>query len=435
MKIVKYRRRPACSSWFKFHLSSFTFLSVLCLLTSVLCQPSRAGGSWLVDGQAVQTLEVQTTNADPNALYTDGTRTMQAPLVFEQSVSNLFRAYTPWDGMYDFFILDADLEAVKLCAGSTTFYPTRDLYISGTTLGDDSGGGGSVDIGEMTLKGGTWQVDAVGPYAESIISRDFADNRYHQKSAITTPLKFDPSLSSSVNGLFKATVPWDAEYEFFTFNPTYETVVLSPTVASLGFEAANLAMHGYGVISMPAEGSYISFEERSLGGGGWVAATVLDDPSAIMNRSYADNRYHQKSLITTPLVFDPSLSSSVNGLFKATVPWDSEYDFFTFNSATESVVLSPTVASLGFEVASLSIHGYGVISMPDEGSYISFEERSFGGGGWVMPAVMDDPSAIINRTYADTRYIQRTEGITTNHTFQVGDVLQIQNGIITAINP
>ncbi len=39
------------------------------------------------------------------------------------------------------------------------------------------------------------------------------------------------------------------------------------------------------------------------------------------------------------------------------------------------------------------------------------------------------------RSYADTRYIQRTEGITTTHTIQAGDVLQIQNGIITAINP
>jgi hypothetical protein len=29
----------------------------------------------------------------------------------------------------------------------------------------------------------------------------------------------------------------------------------------------------------------------------------------------------------------------------------------------------------------------------------------------------------------------RTEGITTNHTVQAGDVLVISNGLITAINP
>ena len=40
-----------------------------------------------------------------------------------------------------------------------------------------------------------------------------------------------------------------------------------------------------------------------------------------------------------------------------------------------------------------------------------------------------------NRDYNDNRYIQRSEGITTIYHPQAGDVLQIQNGIITAINP
>ena len=154
---------------------------LLCFLCLFVAN-THAGGSWLVDGQAVQTLEVQTTNADPNALYTDGTRTMQAPLAFDTSVTSLFRAYTPWDGMYDFFVLDENLEAVKLCNGSVGFYPTSDLYIFGTTLGDDSGGGGRVDIGEMTLKGGYWQVDTVGPYDESIITRGFGNSTYIQRT-------------------------------------------------------------------------------------------------------------------------------------------------------------------------------------------------------------------------------------------------------------
>ena len=49
--------------------------------------------------------------------------------------------------------------------------------------------------------------------------------------------------------------------------------------------------------------------------------------------------------------------------------------------------------------------------------------------------MIDDPKAIIHKEFADNRYIQRTEGITTTHIIQVGDTLQIQNGIITAINP
>jgi hypothetical protein len=46
-----------------------------------------------------------------------------------------------------------------------------------------------------------------------------------------------------------------------------------------------------------------------------------------------------------------------------------------------------------------------------------------------------DPDHALNRRTGDNRYIKRTEGITVNHTIQAGAVLQIQNGIITAINP
>ena len=56
-------------------------------------------------------------------------------------------------------------------------------------------------------------------------------------------------------------------------------------------------------------------------------------------------------------------------------------------------------------------------------------------GGWFLMSVENDPYTLLNRTYADTRHLKRTEGITVNHTIQAGDVLQIQNGIITAINP
>ena len=156
-------------------------VAVLCLLSAVLCQPSRAGGSWLVDGESVQSLEVQTTNADPNALYTDGTRTMAAALEFAPSVSSpstgLFKADVPWDGLYDFFIMDEDNEAIHLFNGSAGFFPTSDLYIYGSTLGDNNGGG-EISMGEMTLRGGSWLIDAVGPYAECIISRGYADSRY-----------------------------------------------------------------------------------------------------------------------------------------------------------------------------------------------------------------------------------------------------------------
>jgi hypothetical protein len=307
----------------KTHASNFqlpTVLAVLCFLSAVICPLSWAGGSWLADGQAV----IPPVD-DLVALHTDGTRKMTAPLNFDSSASvpnsGIFNAYIPWSGGYsDIFVMDEDNEVMWLASDQNVSFGVGSLFISS---------------GQLT------------------------------------------------------------SFEY---------------------------------------GSSINLEEHSLGGGWWLSS-VLDDPNAIMSRSYADNRYHRTSAITTPLKFDASLSSSVTGLFKATVPWDSEYEFFTFNPTYETVVLSPTVSSLGFEAASLIMYDYGNIRLAGESTYISFEERMLAGGGWFVSTVENDPNSILNRSYADNRYVQQSTGITTNHTFQAGDVLQIQNGIITAINP
>jgi len=304
-RTAPYRRRLACLA--------------ICLLSAVICPPVRAGGSWIIDGKTSAQ-----TGDDPSALRTDGTRKMAAPLSFENRVSSpstgLIRAYAPWDGVYDLFLFDEVNEVLWL---------TR-----------------------------------------------------------------------------------------------------SPNIS---FGVGSLAITDSQIISL-AHGTGVGFEEHILSGG-WAIDPVLDDPLAIINRAYADNRYLRKSAITAPLRFDPSLSSSSAGLFKATVPWDSEYEFFTFDPAYETVVLSPTVSTLGFEAAHLILNGYGNIRLKGEGTYISFEERLFGGGGWKVMSVENNAYSVLNRTYADTRYIQRTEGITATHTVKVGDVLRIQNGIITAINP
>jgi hypothetical protein len=298
-----------------------TAIAALCLLTAVLCPPVWAGGSWLADGVAVQPPV-----DDLAALHTDGSRKMDAPLNFDISASvpnsGIINAYIPWSGGYsDIFVMDEDNEVMWLASDQNVSFGVGSLFISS---------------GQLT-------------------SFDY--------------------------------------------------------------------------------GSTINFEERSLGGGGWWVNSVLDDPNAIISRSYADSRYHRTSAITTPLKFDASLSSSVNGLFKATVPWDSEYEFFTFNPTYETLVLSPTLSSLGFEAAGLILYGYGTIKLDGESTYISFEERLFGGGGWFVSTVENDPLSIMNRSYADNRYVQKSSGITTNYTVQAGDVLQIQNGVITAINP
>ncbi len=135
--------------------------------------------------------------------------------------------------------------------------------------------------------------------------------------------------------------------------------------------------------------------------------------------------------VKAPLEFDSALSSQTAGLFKAFVPWDSMYDFFAFNPTYETLVLSPSVA-IGLEAGEL-VMSQGKLEFPGE-AVIDFAEHRIGGGWWLQD-VIDDPKAIIHKEFADNRYIQRSEGITTNHVIQAGDTLQIQNGIITAINP
>jgi len=150
----------------------------------------------------------------------------------------------------------------------------------------------------------------------------------------------------------------------------------------------------------------------------------VSDPQAI----HADGSRSMEA----PLAFAPAVSST-SGLFRATVPWDeAEYDFFIFDADEERLDFS-TQDALGLMFQNLYLNNRGMFDYV-EGISINFEEHSLK-GGWMSDSVLDNSYAILNRGYADVRYLMRTEGMTATHTIQAGDVLQIQNGLITAINP
>jgi hypothetical protein len=72
------------------------------------------------------------------------------------------------------------------------------------------------------------------------------------------------------------------------------------------------------------------------------------------------------------------------------------------------------------------------------GSKIDFETRSLTGSAGVKWNVTENPTeatGIVNKGYADGRYLLRTTGITTNRVIQAGNTLVISNGLITAILP
>ena len=165
----------------------------------------------------------------------------------------------------------------------------------------------------------------------------------------------------------------------------------------------------------------------------------VSDPKAL----YVDGSRE----MSAPLVFSEACSAPTSSIFQITVPWFGGInEFFIFDPAYEYLKLCD--ASLSLEVGGLILSSAGINSMEFPGR-LNFEEGvlEFGEeanisteegtleGNWYLGSVANDNSALINRSYADTRYLQRAEGITTNHTVQAGDVLQIQSGLITAINP
>ena len=60
------------------------FSVVICLLVFVLWHGVSAQ-QWIIDGQRVQSLEIHV--SDPQAVYTDGSRQMTAPVKFTQSLT------------------------------------------------------------------------------------------------------------------------------------------------------------------------------------------------------------------------------------------------------------------------------------------------------------------------------------------------------------
>jgi hypothetical protein len=131
------------------------------------------------------------------------------------------------------------------------------------------------------------------------------------------------------------------------------------------------------------------------------------------------------------LAFDASVGTSTSGLFKVVTSWNGPADMFLFDSDEEAFVLSSIGA--GLRIGSLQISSGGLFHV-SEGTAVDFGEHILT-GGWQVDEVLPYSEAIISRGYADDRYLMRTEGVTSNHTVQAGDVLVISNGLITAINP
>jgi hypothetical protein len=183
-------------------------IAVLCLLTSVLWQGARA--QWIIDGQQVQTLNLNV--SDPQALYTDGSREMTAPLVFSEAcsapTSSIFQITVPWlGGVKEFFVFDASSEYLKLCDGPLNLevgglvlssagmysmeFPGRLNFEEGVLeFGEEA----NISTEEGTLIG-NWYVTGVAEDSSSIINRGYADSRYVMNGQDSVALGLDTAAT------------------------------------------------------------------------------------------------------------------------------------------------------------------------------------------------------------------------------------------------
>ena len=99
----------------------------------------------------------------------------------------------------------------------------------------------------------------------------------------------------------------------------------------------------------------------------------------------------------------------------------SQSDSLLFGVPADGLLVSPnTLMHLGYNTT------------------IDFETGNLTGSAGAKWHVTENPTdalGIVNKGYADGRYLLRTTGITTNRVIQAGNTLVISNGLITAILP
>jgi len=298
---------------------------VICLLVSVLWQ-SASAQQWIIDGQRVQSLEIHV--SDPQAVYTDGSRQMTAPLSFASSLTatgGLFRTYIPWsDQTADIFQLDGDDECIKLSSDPNVSFQVGGISI---TMSGLSGFGASVGFEDNTLFG-PWKLNQVADNNSALLNRSYADSRYMRvASPATQSLTFAQSLTET-NGALQIYAKDSEEHHGYFKSLSFQDGLQFSTdqSATLLFGEQNDGlMVGPSTILQTGYGLKIDFETGNLTGSAGVKWHVTENPTddlGIVNKGYADGRYLLRTTgITTNRVIQAGNTLVIsNGLITAILP-------------------------------------------------------------------------------------------------------------------
>ena len=184
----------------------------------------------------------------------------------------------------------------------------------------------------------------------------------------------------------------------------------------------------------------VGFEDNTLFGP-WKLNQVADNNSALLNRSYADSRYMRAaSPATQSLTFAQSLTETNGALQIYAKDSEEHFGYFKSLSFQDGLQFSTDQSApllFGEQNDGLMV-GPSTILQTGYGLKIDFETGNLTGTAGVKWHVTENPTddlGIVNKGYADGRYLLRTTGITTNRVIQAGNTLVISNGLITAILP
>ena len=142
-----------------------------------------------------------------------------------------------------------------------------------------------------------------------------------------------------------------------------------------------------------------------------------------------------------PVTFTHSLSQT-SGVLRIYGIDDEDYiEYFKELSVQNGLQFSSVQSATLFFGQSFNdglLIGQSYIKQTGYGSRIDFETGTLTGSAGMKWHVTENPTeelGIVNKGYADGRYLLRTTGITTNRIIQAGNTLVISNGLITAIIP
>ncbi|NOU36236.1 MAG: hypothetical protein HOO88_05660 [Kiritimatiellaceae bacterium] len=187
------------------------------LVVALLLGSSAQAQQWILDGQRIQALEIHV--SDPQAVYTDGSRQMTAPLKFAQSLTATNGALQIYakdsedhHGYFKTLSFQDGLQFSTSQSDALLFgVPADGLLVSPNTL-MHLGYGTTIDFETGTLTGSAgakWHVTENPTDALGIVNKGYADGRYLLRTTGITTNRVIQAGNTLVisNGLITAIIP------------------------------------------------------------------------------------------------------------------------------------------------------------------------------------------------------------------------------------